>query len=1015
MHIPTDANGRNTFHVAANGVPRTVSKLLNINKKSQNAALTARDNAGNLPVHIAAKLGHLRIVKILLEACPESANLRDTNGMTVFDILRHRDAPIDFQIRTKLVSWGTNMDCLGRIEENDPWLSPGYVTYPFRLTGSSSFAELYTPQQICDLAVSAGAAICIAKPINSFDRQIFICGSKLGARSPRFQLLEFPRTYAGQLRAVSCSDSHAVVVSDSCCWTWGQNNYGQLGQDIDEKALPTPTKVDDFLQFRLDSKKNAFGALSSRDMDREPVEKLVGCSCASSFTAVYTGTKVWAWGFNYGQMMGRAASGIVETATMVLDSSRLSCRIVKVVCLDKAIAVLLSNGSTLLLTDNTSANVPIRGKTVDIQARGNYMVAQTETGRLLHFVLPPKAKAFQEPTKIWSCKRAQIDSVRSFDLAETGSVVFSTNNSVYTCTRGEAAEVANTQGLDIKIVRCDAKFKEFMGAQEFYMSPEVMVETRSLVNDIRELSPYELADTSAAFGRSPFSYFESSSDLEPKVVDSFNWDVISYPSDESADSWFSVEGSRFPVHGDVLIARCPRLAPLRQNQQFVATRGGCEITYDKSTRTFSIENICKEAVIAFLTFVYSGQPVNSPPNSIGKQYRDLQLLVEGTLPQGFLRMLDMGGDVKIKLADTSMKAHSYILRARSEYFDTRLGSRWSGSNEVDMTQFDSEAFRIVLRFLYSGQSRDSLISLQGSEFEVLNTLIEVWTIANKLLLSQLEQVIEGVLLEFVNLETCLEMLTVVQNTRLLHRAARELTARHMDYFIRDFSSASGGLIDILETTYKSLNHPDKPDTENIEDLLKKLTITSTPSSAFISAPSSSSSSVASSVRSSPEPKPEPKPVGVSQAPAVSGRGTKITLKAPTPAITPERKPSPLENRSPINPWSRPSSSPQSVPSASPRSLPKLGALGASGDNPGKPRPRTPSVPKQRLSQKERRKLQQEIESREATPVPTSSTPINTPAAPWVRKPSHSSSSSLLREHIQKMNQERQQKSKKINS
>jgi alpha-tubulin suppressor-like RCC1 family protein len=51
------------------------------------------------------------------------------------------------------------------------------------------------------------------------------------------------------IQKIECGDNFTFAVSNKTLYTWGQNNFGQLGQGHQEESVNRPTAIQNFEAF----------------------------------------------------------------------------------------------------------------------------------------------------------------------------------------------------------------------------------------------------------------------------------------------------------------------------------------------------------------------------------------------------------------------------------------------------------------------------------------------------------------------------------------------------------------------------------------------------------------------------------------------------------------------------------------------------------------------------------------------------------------------------------------------
>ncbi|KAK6453937.1 uncharacterized protein RJT20DRAFT_131401 [Scheffersomyces xylosifermentans] len=134
-----------------------------------------------------------------------------------------------------------------------------------------------------------------------------------------------------------------------------------------------------------------------------------------------------------------------------------------------------------------------------------------------------------------------------------------------------------------------------------------------------------------------------------------------------------------------------------------------------------------------------------------------------SLLKNFQSMKDNSGDITIRLKDTEMKCHSYLLKARSAFFETVLSPRWETdtSSILDFGGLSSRQFEIILRHIY-GYSDDELFDCFDYSFnesdEFVNDLLELIEISDELLLFQLKALCQLAISDFISLDNVILLL-----------------------------------------------------------------------------------------------------------------------------------------------------------------------------------------------------------------------------------------------------------------
>lgn len=118
------------------------------------------------------------------------------------------------------------------------------------------------------------------------------------------------------------------------------------------------------------------------------------------------------------------------------------------------------------------------------------------------------------------------------------------------------------------------------------------------------------------------------------------------------------------------------------------------------------------------------------------------------------------GDVVVQLEDGEVRAHSVPLCARCPFFEGlfmgRAGGRWlAGRDEedvtVDLAHISEDTFKLVLRHLYADTGPELFDNIAGKDLdEFLDTVLDVLSAANELMLDRLSQICQSIIGRYVN-------------------------------------------------------------------------------------------------------------------------------------------------------------------------------------------------------------------------------------------------------------------------
>lgn len=298
------------------------------------------------------------------------------------------------------------------------------------------------------------AAILTTDPVSN----LYVCGIGRGGRlglgdeNTRFTYTPVQGGLANKkVVQVALGHNHTMAITDNGeLWNFGTNANSVLGYSLPEPAnkgeepfIATPRQV--------------FGALKK--------EAIIGIAASTVHSVAHTGTFLYTWGKNLGQlglMDADSRSLEVQSTPRRVAASVFTSPIVMVSAIDRATTCLLANHSVIIFTAYGYNNVkfpfgetyianphfremsmssrydPERNRIKHITSGGETIVALTGRGDLFNMHLtqktdtdtststtnPSKIKgAVSQPVCLWT---AHKDGVRSVDVGEHGSVIIST-------------------------------------------------------------------------------------------------------------------------------------------------------------------------------------------------------------------------------------------------------------------------------------------------------------------------------------------------------------------------------------------------------------------------------------------------------------------------------------------------------------------------------------------------------------------------------------------------------------
>ncbi|KAK3316435.1 hypothetical protein B0H66DRAFT_294883 [Apodospora peruviana] len=297
------------------------------------------------------------------------------------------------------------------------------------------------------------SAVLTADPVSN----LYMCGIGRGGRlglgdeNTRFTYTAVQGPLADRkVVQVALGQNHSMAIDDTgALWTWGSNAHCQLGY-----TLPEPTKKD---EDRISTTpRQVFGPLKK--------DSIVGIAASSIHSVAHTGSSLYCWGKNIGQlalMDADSRSLELQQTPRKVAASLFPSPIVMVTAIDKATTILLQNHTVCVFTGygyhivkfpfaglgsigNLSMSnryEPGRGRIQYITSGGETIAALTGRGDLFTMHIDhkieanPPATSTSNPSKIkgavtppqciWSARK---DGVRSVGVGEHGSVIISTQS-----------------------------------------------------------------------------------------------------------------------------------------------------------------------------------------------------------------------------------------------------------------------------------------------------------------------------------------------------------------------------------------------------------------------------------------------------------------------------------------------------------------------------------------------------------------------------------------------------------
>ncbi len=345
------------------------------------------------------------------------------------------------------------------------------------------------PLLIHDVVLSKlHSAILTADPVSN----LYMCGIGRGGRlgfgdeNTRFSFepVQGPLTDK-KIIQIALGQNHSMAVTDNGeLWTWGSNAFSQLGYTLP----PSPRRDEDPMTA---TPRQVFGPLRK--------EHILGVAASALHSVAHTGSSLYCWGKNVGQlalMDADSRSLDIQAVPRKVAASLFSSPIVAVSAIDKATTCLLANHTVCVFTSygynivkfpfgETFGNHPRlgnfsmssrydagRSQINSIASGGETIAAITSRGDLFTMSLTNMSEGNQSATSttntskirgalttpkcIWN---AHKDGVRSVGVGEQGSVIISTHSgAVWRRIKRAKAKDAHVSGVG---ARSDPKKKDY--------------------------------------------------------------------------------------------------------------------------------------------------------------------------------------------------------------------------------------------------------------------------------------------------------------------------------------------------------------------------------------------------------------------------------------------------------------------------------------------------------------------------------------------------------------------------
>ncbi|ESZ92510.1 hypothetical protein SBOR_7102 [Sclerotinia borealis F-4128] len=312
------------------------------------------------------------------------------------------------------------------------------------------------PIVIQDVALSKlSSAVLTTDP----ESNLYMCGFGPGGRLgmgdeiTRFNYVPVDQGHLARKKvvAVALGQNHTLAVSsEGEIFSWGTNNWGQLGYNLPRPALKDQEPF-------CTTPRQIFGPLKR--------ETIAGIAASAIHSVAYTSTSLFCWGKNEGQlglMDSDSRSLEVQPIPRRVAASLFKSSIVKVSAINGATSCLLANHTVCVFTNygynmvkfplyesftnhhlqsNSHRTTRSDNSITAIESGGDTIAAISRRGDLFTLNVrkidtkvmatsttnPSKIKeALSQPQRVWTLRKGNWDGVKSVGVAENGSVIVCT-------------------------------------------------------------------------------------------------------------------------------------------------------------------------------------------------------------------------------------------------------------------------------------------------------------------------------------------------------------------------------------------------------------------------------------------------------------------------------------------------------------------------------------------------------------------------------------------------------------
>ncbi|OJA20708.1 hypothetical protein AZE42_06915 [Rhizopogon vesiculosus] len=639
-----DTLGRTVLHLACASTEPSSLEYIRMLLAHPAINVNALDKESHwTPLHRALYVGNVSAAILLLKRSDIDTSIKDVEGYTAYDLynstVTSAQPTQDDEVVAELFTWGTNRRVALGLGDGNDRAYPDQVVIPSRddvtRQHNKTLGERFSPIQVQHVTHQA-VVVLTSEPRDNIRVCGFGSGGRLGpSQHTQYALMPLPEI-KHTIESVALGQDHTLALTSTGeVLSWGLNRFSQLGYVIevssggkhDESIQASPRKV---------------GSLR-----KEVVKGVAACKTAS---ACWTGTEVWTWGTNGGQLGYDKALVPVQVLPRKVSSIVKPVRAIAmtVLCVWSGGVSKISFPTQRFPSEISVYRPPqaVKGPVITkLTSCDDTIAALSSNGEVFTFTSQSdgegdsaKSSSAFKPQRIWALRR-QFSAVQDVDIGADGTVIVCTQSGhVYIRSRnakgsqGTGAKAFKFQRIPYiqRVVAVCANSTGAFGALRVdFKPPPIRLTARSFSADIAELQPYPPLPSNTGLSlampnpMTPFldvdedvgdaSIMDDIGDLSkllhildqrknaPDVVLPYNADVIIA----------AVSGPlHLPAHRLILAVRCPALGNiLRDGHSLSDKSSGIEVSLVSagSISKIQISGCHPLTVLIILRYLYSDQ------------------------------------------------------------------------------------------------------------------------------------------------------------------------------------------------------------------------------------------------------------------------------------------------------------------------------------------------------------------------------------------------------------------------